>query len=271
MSTISQLLANALISGSIIALVGLSFGVVFHTTRFFHVAHAAILTAAPYVAQSLHGRLGVPVVLAVAGGLLAVTLLGILIERGIYRPLRARGATVQVKLIASLGAFIVIQNTISLLYGDDVRTLPWGGRRAGPPYLGARVTAVQWITVGACLLAWLGLTVGLSSTGLGRVMRAVGDNALLADPGRAPRSGLCPDHGAGVVSRRGRLDPGRLRHGIHAGAGFRPPLAGHGGNDRGRVGSIHGTALAGLLLGLSAELGAGSSRPTGKRRSRSPS
>ncbi len=130
-----QLTANALIAAGAYCLVAVGFGLIFATTRFFHFAHGAVYAWGAYLAFLFVKVLGLPLV---AGAALAVVLcggLGAAFELGLYRPLRARGASPLVLLLASLGAYVVLQNLISLLFGDQTQTQRSCSRSRGRGFL----------------------------------------------------------------------------------------------------------------------------------------
>lgn len=156
------------------------FGLVFATTRFFHFAHGAVYTAGAYLALVFVKWLGLPLLPGAAAAVVLCAALGLAMELVLYRPLRRRGATPLVLLLASLGAYIVLQNTISLVFGDQTQTLRSGVVRVGLPVLGARITPVQiWIiavAVALTVLVWL----LVKKTRLGISMRAVANDPELA-------------------------------------------------------------------------------------------
>jgi len=161
-------------------LVAVGFGLVFATTRFFHFAHGAVYTAGAYLALVFVKWLGLPLLPGAAAAVVLCAALGLAMELVLYRPLRRRGATPLVLLLASLGAYIVLQNTISLVFGDQTQTLRSGVVRVGLPVLGARITPVQiWIiavAVALTVLVWL----LVKKTRLGISMRAVANDPELA-------------------------------------------------------------------------------------------
>lgn len=175
-----QLALNMLVAASGLALLAVGFGLIFSTTRFFHFAHAAVYAAGAYVALFAMTATGVPITLAaflgVAGGLCS----GTLMEVGLYRPMRRRRASGLTLLIASLGLYLVLQNLISLAWGDDVRMLQPPAMRQSWSILGARITHTSALAIVASAVLLVGLAVALRSTGLGRAMRAVADDPELA-------------------------------------------------------------------------------------------
>ena len=166
-----QLLANALLTGFALALAALAVALPYAPTRTFNFALGALFTVGAYVAWA-SGSMTVGVV-AAAG-------LGMAMELGVYRPLRRRGSRPLVLLLASLGLYTVLQNLISLIWGDATQTLRSGPVREGLLVWGARVTPVQLGSAAVSLLmvalvGWL-----LGRTSFGRVYRAVASDTDLA-------------------------------------------------------------------------------------------
>lgn len=122
-----QLLANGLIAGTVYALVALGFGLIYFTARFFHFAHGAVYAVGAYLTYACWLS-GLSLYAAIPLAVMGTSILGALLDIGIYRPLslRRRGASSLILLIASLGLFTVIQNLISLVFGDDTKTIRSG-------------------------------------------------------------------------------------------------------------------------------------------------
>ena len=120
-----QLFVNGLIAGGIYSLVALGFGLIYSTTRFFHFAHGAVYAVGAYLTYACW-LFGLSLYIAIPLAIIGTSILGALLDIGIYRPLRQRGASSLILLIASLGLFTVIQNLISLVFGDDTKTIRSG-------------------------------------------------------------------------------------------------------------------------------------------------
>jgi len=61
--------------------------------------------------------------IAIPAAIIAACLIGCLIEWFIYNPLRKKKSSAIVLLLASLGIYIVLQNLISLFFGDDTKSI----------------------------------------------------------------------------------------------------------------------------------------------------
>jgi branched-chain amino acid transport system permease protein len=176
----TQVIANAVISGAHTFLIAVGFGIIFRTTGIFHFAHAAVYTAAAYSAYVAALYSDNTALAALVGTVTAIAL-GALIERTIYRPLRNAGASPMAFLVVSLGVLVVLQNVISLLFGDALRSIgSVGGAAESYVILGARVTMSQVILVAASGLAALLLAVFLKISRVGITLRAVANDPDLA-------------------------------------------------------------------------------------------
>jgi len=175
-----QLLATGLVTGCALGVVAISFSLVYATTKIFHVAHAGIYTLGGYLAWSLVVR-GAPTLVAVLVSAVACTALGALIQSQLYARLERRRATHLVILIASLGALAVIQNIIAAVYTPNILQFPleWSSRMVS---VGAvRMNYTQLLTIVISLAAYVGTMLFAHHTILGKRIRAVASNPMLAD------------------------------------------------------------------------------------------
>jgi branched-chain amino acid transport system permease protein len=175
-----QLLATGLVTGCALGMVAISFSLVYATTKIFHVAHAGIYTLGGYLAWSLVVY-GAPTLVAVLVSVAACTALGALIQSQLYARLERRRATHLVVLIASLGVLAVIQNIIAAVYTPNILQFPleWSSRMAS---VGAvRMNYTQLLTILVSLAAYVGTMLFVHRTILGKRIRAVASNPMLAD------------------------------------------------------------------------------------------
>lgn len=175
-----QIIFNIFLSAAIYILVGIGFSLIYKTAAFIHFAHGVVFTAGAYFAFALKVWLGLPTVLAFLGAIVLTAILGCLIDLNIYRPLRQKGASSLVFLLASLGLYIVLQNLISIIFGDATRSLALFPVAAGVQLFGARLTLTQlWIMVISPILVGA-ITLLLKHTKLGLSIRAVANDPELA-------------------------------------------------------------------------------------------
>lgn len=118
-----QFIINGLITGILYSLLAIGFALVYNTTRIFHIAAAGIYVFAAYMFWFFVARVGLPVF---AGSLVAIVLtmlLSLLSEMLIYRPLKNKKASLNVAMIASIGAMTVIVNTIAMCFGNETKVV----------------------------------------------------------------------------------------------------------------------------------------------------
>ncbi len=252
-----QLLSNGIIAGSVYALLGLGFGIIYSTTRTFHFAHGAIYSIAGYLSFHFNVLWHLPLNLSVGLSILAAVILGIGIEGLVYRPLRGVGASPMETLLSSLGLFILFQNLIIILWRSDPRVLPINDAiRKSVTFGNIWITYLQLIIIGTSFLL-LGLLLAfIKRTKVGNAIRALESDAEMTeivgiDPERirflayGVGSGL-----AGVSSILATADVG-----IDPNSGIMALLIAVIAVIVGGIGNYWGTALAGMLLGIAENIG----------------
>ena len=250
-----QLLVNGLIAGSIYALIALGFGLIYSTTRFFHFAHGAVYAVGAYLAYACW-LVGLSLYIAIPLAVIGTVILGALIDIGIYRQLRQKNASSLILLLASLGLFIVIQNLISLTFGDDTKTIRSGAVVEGLPLFGARITPIQITIIVVSVLLLAICSVFMKKTKIGKAMRAVAN-----DPELARVVGIETDQvilftfalGSALAAIAAILIS--LDTDMTPMMGFYALLMGVVAVIAGGIGSIPGAALGGLLVGMAQHLG----------------
>lgn len=180
MSILPQLIANSIIAGSIYALVALGFNLIYGTTKFFNLAHGALAAVGGYVVFFLTQKLGLGVFLSAAIGVILAGIFGYLLDKIVYLPLRKRKASNMVLLVASLGAFILIQAVIAILFSSQFQTLSGNIGIYIYSFFGGVITSVQLITLTSAVVVMFGLAVLLKKTTFGKAVRAVGDDEEVA-------------------------------------------------------------------------------------------
>src|SRR6267142_2546154 len=118
-----QLISNILVATSLYFIIAASFYFIFASTKSFHLAHAAVISAGSYFTFLLTQRLKLSLLLSIPLALLVAIVVGSSCELFVYRPMRRRKAPPFAFLVASIGLYIVIYNSISLYFGDDAKIL----------------------------------------------------------------------------------------------------------------------------------------------------
>jgi branched-chain amino acid transport system permease protein len=177
---INQLLLNGIIAGSIYTIIALSYSIIYRIVKFFHFAHAIVFTLGAYFAYLYAFLLGLSLVASIFLAVLSATFIGILIELIVYRPLRKKGSTPLILLLSSFGVYIVLQNIISIAFGDNSNTLRKGIVHEGIEIFGARISQTQILILIVNLVLLIGCWAMMKYTKIGSTMRAVAANSELA-------------------------------------------------------------------------------------------
>jgi len=180
-----QLLLNSLLSGLLYAVLALGFSIIYSATKVFHIAYGSFYTLTVYLYIAAIIFLGmIPIsslfvtLIAITAALAATIFACHLAERFIYRPLAEKKASTLVMFISSLGLYIILVNTIALLFGNETKVL---NTTLEPSFLfaGAIVTRIQIIQLIVSAVMIVGVLVLLRKTSLGRHIRALSDNPVL--------------------------------------------------------------------------------------------
>jgi branched-chain amino acid transport system permease protein len=262
---VQQVFLNGIISGSIYALIAISFAIIYRTVKFFHFAHGVVYAAGAYVAYAvardswLVARTDnnwLALSIGVLAGIIGAAIIGVLIDRVVYRPLRKRKAPNLVFLLASFGVFILVQNLIQLIFGAQILTIRTGPVKEGHHILGAVITDIQILILVVSGLLSVALWLYIQKTKLGKAMRAVAD-----DPLAASVVGINPERiilwsfaiGSALAGAAGILIS--LETNLESTMGMNAILKGIIASIIGGIGSIPGAMFGGLFLGLAENWG----------------
>jgi branched-chain amino acid transport system permease protein len=184
MDLLLQLLANGLVNGALFALLSCAFGLVYRSARIFHIAFAGLFLISPYTAYAANVWLGMPIWLAMILGVIAGAAAGYLAEQFLYHPFLRRKASASAVMVASLGAFIIIQNVLAITFGNELRTLERG--LASSIVLGTvSLTSIQVVQLVTATAALAALGVAIQRVRVFKAIWAMGD-----EPGLVPVLGL---------------------------------------------------------------------------------
>ncbi len=174
-----QLALNIFLTTSLYLLIANSFSFIYYPTKFFLIAHAAIITTAAYFVFLFAHTFPFP--FAVIAGIAAATIVGMFCELLVYRPMRKNDLPSLAYMIASIGVYVFLQNTISLYFGDDTKVINTAEITVGHQILGAYITTVQIITICVSLALFIGVNLFLHFTATGKSIRAVSSNPELCN------------------------------------------------------------------------------------------
>lgn len=247
---LAQQILNGLIMGLVYALIALGLTLVYGVLRIIHLAHAATYALGAYVAATLLNAAAVPVPIAILLGVVAAGVLGVLVERLIYRPLL--NAKPIAPLIAGLGVYFILQDTVKNLFGPYA--LPFG-EPAGPGgfTLGPlTISQPQLLVVGVSIALIAAVFFLISRTRFGLRIRAVADRRDMSAvvginvPGIVSLTFLLASVLAGVAG----ILVANLYSTVYPTMGLDYTLRALAVVVVGGLGSVSGAVVASLLLGV---------------------
>ena len=258
-----QQIVNGVTLGSVYALIALGYSMVYGILKLLNFAHGEVYMMGAFIGYFVLTGLGgasspmLPVapllILMFLAAMLGAGLLGVVIERFAYRPLR--NAPRIAPLISAIGVSFFLQASALLLFSAQFRTyntpqlIPFStGLEVGP----LRISLVRMLVIGSAIVLMIALTLLVNRTRLGKAMRAVS-----YDREAAAMMGIDVDKvivktffiGSALAGAAGVLVGlvfGQINHFM----GFNYGLKGFTAAVVGGIGSIPGAMFGGIFIGL---------------------
>ena len=188
-----QQFQNFLTLGAIYALVALGYTMVYGIIELINFAHGDVFMVGAFVAMWIMTvplgladqpigdplRLGVVLLLVVVATMIVMGLVGVIIERFAYRPLRH--APRLAPLITAIGVSFILQNIIQALFSSSPIAVPQIFPRTKLDLLGGSIGVLNIFMLVAALLLMLALQLFVSRTRLGRAMRSTAQDREAAE------------------------------------------------------------------------------------------
>ena len=250
-----QLLANGLVTGSVIAIGAVGVSIVYGILRLVNFAYGDFMAFGALAAYAFNGPLGLGMVPATLLGMLATAVLSLVLDIALWRPLRARRAGFMSLFLASIGLALVLRQVLLLAYGpqphsyavDQYKVYVIGSVRLSEP---------QFITIVVAAAAIVAIGLLLARTTIGRTMRALADDrALAAIAGiRVGRVITYTWLISGLLAGLAGVLAGLVQSSFDPNFGFQLLLPVFAAVVLGGIGSAYGALAGGLVLGLAMEL-----------------
>ncbi|WP_455139014.1 branched-chain amino acid ABC transporter permease [Thermophilibacter sp.] len=173
MQVLMQVL-NGLQLGSIYALVALGYTMVYGIILLLNFAHGDIIMVGAYISWLVMAQLGMPPVVAMILSVLGCTLLGVVIDKVAYAPLR--NAPRLSILITAIGVSYFLENGAQLVFGADAKVVPAFTDVTTIQVGGVSLSFAAVATVAVTAIATVVLTLLVQKTKLGKAMRAVSED-----------------------------------------------------------------------------------------------
>jgi len=248
---IAQQIVNGLILGSMYAMVAIGFSMIYGIVRLINFAHGDIVMIGAFVTLGLLQSLDAPFPVVAVGVLLAGGLMGVMIERAAFRPMR--GAPQVTGFIASLAVSIMLQNLGILTLSAQPRNFSFPDNLQEVIHAGGvSFRVIDLVIMAVAVLLMCALILLVRKTKLGMAMRATAENIEVARLIGIPinrtimaafaiGSALAGIAGLMWGGKFGQIDPL---------LGYVPGLKSFVAAVIGGVGSIPGAILGGYVLGL---------------------
>ena len=257
---------NFLISGislgSIYAIIALGYTMVYGIAKMLNFAHGDVIMVGAYVCFFAVSKYSLPPVVGILLAVVVCTVLGIVVERLAYKPLRA--APSLAVLITAIGVSYFLQNAALLLWTSNPKVFPsffsvshgTSGEAVstGIELFGGqlKISYVTIVTIVACLIIMVALSVFVGKTKMGKAMRACSE-----DKGAAQLMGINVNStismtfaiGSGLAAIAGVLLCSAYPTLVPT-TGSMPGIKAFTAAVFGGIGSIPGALLGGLLLGI---------------------
>lgn len=169
-------LINGISLGSVYAIIALGYTMVYGIAKMLNFAHGDVIMIGSYVVFVTVSSMGFPTLLGVLLAVAVCTVLGVVIERVAYKPLR--DASPLAVLITAIGVSYLLQNIALLIFGADTKSFtsvvgiePL--RLAGGQL---NITGETIVTIISCIIIMICLTAFINKTRAGQAMLAVSED-----------------------------------------------------------------------------------------------
>ena len=244
-------LINGISLGSIYAIIALGYTMVYGIAKMLNFAHGDVIMVGGYISFYAMTLLGLPVPVAVLAAVFVCTVLGIVVERLAYKPLRA--ATSLAVLITAIGMSYFLQNAALLVWGATPKAYPNIFKDIeAVEYAGIRISPVAIVAIMAHVVIMIALNLFTTRTKMGKAMRAVSE-----DKGAATLMGINVNFtisltfaiGSGLAAIAGVLLCTAYPT-LMPTTGSMPGIKAFTAAVFGGIGSIPGAMIGGLFLGI---------------------
>lgn len=246
-------LVNGLSLGSVYAIIALGYTMVYGISKMLNFAHGDVIMVGAYISFCATSYLHVNPWLALMMAIAVCTTMGIMIEGLAYKPLR--GTSSLAVLITAIGVSYFLQNSALLIWGSapKVFTSIVSGTEGLKLFDGQlTITAESILTMAACIVIMICMTLFTSATKMGKAMRAVSE-----DNGAAQLMGINVNStismtfaiGSGLAAIAGVLLCSSYPA-LMPTTGAMPGIKAFTAAVFGGIGSIPGAMLGGILLGV---------------------
>lgn len=256
MSLLSNLI-NGISLGSVYAIIALGYTMVYGIAKMLNFAHGDVIMIGAYICYFAISIFNLPVIPSIIIAIALCTIIGIVIEKLAYKPLRQ--ASSLAVLITAIGVSYFLQNGAQLAFGSANKFFPTILNNASLKLFDGQlqVSYISIITVICCLLIMFGLVTFVNKTKTGLAMRACSedkDAAQLMGINVNKTISITFAIGSGLAAIAAFLLCAAYPS-VYPTLGSMPGIKAFTAAVFGGIGSIPGALIGGLLLGVIEILG----------------
>lgn len=249
MAFIEQLI-NGLNLGSIYALMALGYTMVYGIAKLLNFAHGDIIMVGAYVLSVAMTGMGLNPFAAMLLSIVFCSILGILVEKIAYKPLR--NASPLTVLITAIGVSYFLQNSALLIFGSQPTKVESPIEMSGITIGGLNITGTSVVTLIVTVIIMIGLVLFINKTKIGKAMKAVSE-----DKGAAQLMGINVNRTISITFAIGSALAAVASILFISTYGFVSPYTGALPGIKafvaavlGGIGSIPGAMIGGIVLGI---------------------
>ena len=165
--------------GSVYAIIALGYTMVYGIAKMLNFAHGDVIMVGGYISFCAMFYLGLPNIVAVLLAVVVCTVLGIVIERLAYKPLRS--APSLAVLITAIGVSYFLQNSALLIWKAAARVYPPVVEGTASLFSGQlSISYISLLTIAVCVVIMLALTTFVNKSKMGKAMRACSEDKAAA-------------------------------------------------------------------------------------------
>ena len=176
MSFITYLI-NGISLGSVYALIALGYTMVYGIAKMLNFAHGDVIMVGAFTTYTICSTMGMSPFIGVPAAVIVCTLLGMVIEKIAYKPLRRASSPLAV-LITAIGVSYLLQNLALLIFGADTESFTSVVSLEPVLLAGGQIniTGETIVTIISCIVIMAGLVLFINKTKAGQAMLAVSED-----------------------------------------------------------------------------------------------
>ncbi len=252
MMTFLTNLVSGISLGSVYAIIALGYTMVYGIAKMLNFAHGDVIMVGAYISFCTTSYLALPAWVSVIFAIVVCTALGVVIEGLAYKPLRQAGSLAV--LITAIGVSYFLQNAAQLIWTSNTKVFTSVVGSGSIKLFNGQltITVAALVTVAACIIIMVALTLFTTTTKMGKAMRACSE-----DKGAAQLMGINVNRtismtfaiGSALAAIAGVLLCSSYNTLIPT-TGAMPGIKAFTAAVFGGIGSIPGALLGGILLGI---------------------